>query len=70
MNGDATSGNGGGGITIEGGRVGAPNPGLELLLERLWRQEVTHEHVLAELLTHTDLARVLDYRELLENRAD
>jgi hypothetical protein len=25
----------------------------------LWRQEITHEHVLAELFHHTDLARVL-----------
>ena len=46
-------------MTIVGGSVGAPSPGLQLLLERLWRQEITHEHVLAELFHHTELARVL-----------
>lgn len=46
-------------MTIDGGSVGAPSPGLQLLLERLWRQESTHEHVLAELFHKTELARVL-----------
>ncbi len=46
-------------MTIDGASVGAPSPGLQLLLERLWRQEITHEHVLAELFHNTDLARAL-----------
>jgi hypothetical protein len=46
-------------VAIQGLSVGAPSGGLQLLLERLWRQEVTHEHVLAELFHHTELARVL-----------
>ena len=46
-------------MTIERRTVGAPSPGLQLLLERLWRQEITHEHVLAELFHNTELARVL-----------
>lgn len=46
-------------MTIERGSGEEPSPGLLLLLERLWRQEITHEHVLAELFSHTDLARVL-----------
>ncbi len=46
-------------MTVAGGPMGAPSPGLQLLLERLWRQEITHEHVLAELFHHTELARVL-----------
>lgn len=46
-------------MTIDGSSVGAPSPGLQLLLERLWRQEITHEHVLAELFHNTDLARAI-----------
>jgi hypothetical protein len=46
-------------VTIVGGSGGAPSPGLKLLLERLWGQEITHEQVLAELFHHTELARVL-----------
>lgn len=36
-----------------------PAGGLELLLDRLWGQEVAHQLVLAEFLRHTDLARHL-----------
>jgi hypothetical protein len=37
----------------------APGAGLQLLLDLLWGQEITHELVLAELFRHTDLARTL-----------
>lgn len=46
-------------MTTERGSGAEPSPGLQLLLERLWRQEITHEHVLAELFHQTELAQVL-----------
>lgn len=36
-----------------------PAPGLTLLLDRLWNQEVAHKLILAELLRETDLGRRL-----------